>query len=176
VAEVTGPRVGVGEIRRREVAVPTARRLGSFVAWWVLLMSLWVLLDDSIALGELLAGAGAAALAALLAELVHHQASTQFRFRIGWMVPALLLPAQVGRDLIVVSRALWRKLAHGEDPQGGFRELPVRYGDDSPEGVTRRALLAVGHSVAPNSFVLGLDQERDVMVVHQLVADKRRGG
>jgi hypothetical protein len=30
-------------------------------------------------------------------------------------------------------------------------------------------LLVGGRSVAPNSFVLGLDAERDVMVVHQLV-------
>ena len=42
--------------------------------WWVLLMSFWVILDDSIAADELLAGAGAAALGRLLAELAFHQA------------------------------------------------------------------------------------------------------
>lgn len=173
--ELTGPLAAAGETERREVPVPAARRVGSFVVWWVLLMSLWVLLDDSIALAELLAGAGAAALGAGLAELVQYQAATQFRMRIEWLVPALLLPAQVGRDLIVVSRALWRRLVHGDVPEGGFRELPVRFGDDSPEGVTRRALLVAGRSVAPNSFVLGLDRERGVMVVHQLVADTPRG-
>lgn len=175
VPELTGPLAGAGEARRREVPVSLARRVGSWVLWWVLLMSLWVLLDNSIALAELLAGAGAAALGAFLAELVQYQAATQFRMRIEWLVPTLLLPAQVGRDLIVVSRALWRKLVHGEEPESAFRELPVRYGDDSPEGVTRRALLVAGRSIAPNSFVLGLDRERDVMVVHRLVPDKPRG-
>lgn len=175
VAELTGPLAGAGETRPRMTPVPAARRVGSFVVWWILLMSLWVLLDDSIALAELLAGAGAAALGAVLAELVQYQASTQFRMRIGWLVPALLLPGQVVRDLVVVSRALWRRIVHGEQPDSDVRELPVRFGDDTPEGVTRRALLVVGRSIAPNSFVLGLDQERDVMVVHQLVADKPRG-
>lgn len=172
--ELTGPLAGAGESRRREAPVPAARRVGSFVVWWVLLMSLWVLLDDSIAMAELLAGAGAAALGAVLAELAQYQAATQFRMRLRWLLPALVLPAQVGRDLIVVTRALWRRLVHGEKPESGFRELPARFGDDSPQGVTRRALLTAGRSIAPNSFVLGLDRERDVMVVHQLVADKPR--
>ena len=137
--------------------------------WWVLLMSFWVILDDSIALDELLAGAAAAVLAATLAELVGHQAATRFRMRAGWVVPALGLPGQVVRDTVVVFAALWRRLAHGEQPPSGFREIPARFGDDSDEGVTRRVLLVGGRSVAPNTFVLGIDKERDVMVVHQLV-------
>jgi hypothetical protein len=40
------------------------------------MMSFWVMLDDSINTGELLAGAGAAALAAFFAELVSYQAAT----------------------------------------------------------------------------------------------------
>ena len=112
-------------------------------------MSFWVILDDSIALDELLAGAGAAALAATLAELVGHQAATRFRMRAGWVVPALGLPGQVVRDTVVVFAALWRRLAHGEQPPSGFREIPARFGDDSDEGVTRRVLLVGGRSVAP---------------------------
>jgi hypothetical protein len=33
-------------------------------------------------------------------------------------------------------------------------------------------LLVGGRSVAPNTFVLGIDRERSVMVVHQLVASE----
>jgi multisubunit Na+/H+ antiporter MnhE subunit len=146
-----------------------ARRIGAWVAWWVLLMSFWVILDDSIALDELLAGAGAAALGAFLAELAGHQAAARFRMRIEWLVPALNLPVQVARDTVIVFAALWRRLAHGTPPPSGFREVPVRYGGDSAEERTRRVLLIGGRSVAPNSFVLGIDRERAVMVIHQLV-------
>ena len=55
-----------------------------------------------------------------------------------------------------------------------FIELPVRYGDDTPLGVTRRVLLIGATSLAPNTFVLGIDPERDVMVVHQLVPEASR--
>ena len=40
-------------------------------------------------------------------------------------------------------------------------------------------LLIGGRSLAPNTFVLGIDPERDVMVVHELVshrpAEQRKG-
>jgi multisubunit Na+/H+ antiporter MnhE subunit len=147
------------------------RRAGAWLVWWILLMSFWVILDNSIESDELLAGAGAAALGAFLAELAFHQAATRFRVRIEWLVPALGLPGQVARDTAIVFAALWRRLARGEEPDSGFRELPVRYGNDTPQGVTRRVLLVGGRSLAPNSFVLGIDSGRDVMVIHQLVTN-----
>lgn len=168
---MTGPLAG--EPRKRQRNLPAARRVGSWLAWWVLMMSFWVMIDNSVETDELLAGAGAAALAAVFAELVTYQAATRFRMRIGWLGPALRLPGQVAGDTIIVYRALWRRLVHGEQPPSAFLELPARFGDDTPEGMTRRTLLVGGTSLAPNTFVLGLDRERDVMVVHRLVAGTR---
>jgi multisubunit Na+/H+ antiporter MnhE subunit len=165
---MTGPLAG--EPRERRYEAPIARRVGSWLVWWVLMMSFWVMIDDSINTDELLAGAGAAALAASLAELVTYQAAARFRMRIEWLVPALRLPGQVAQDMITVYAALWRRLVRGEQPPSAFLQLPARFGDDSPEGVTRRVLLIGGQSVAPNTFVLGMDQDLDVMVVHRLVS------
>jgi multisubunit Na+/H+ antiporter MnhE subunit len=167
--KLSGPLVG--RRRRRQHEVPVVGRVGAWLVWWVLLMSLWVIVDDSIARDELLAGAGAAAVAAFLAELVTHQAATRFRMRVGWMVPALSLPGEVARDTVIVFAALWRRLARGEQPPSGFREIPARFGGASDEDVARRVLLIGGRSVAPNTFVLGIDPERNVMVVHQLVVN-----
>ena len=102
-----------GEPRERALDLPRARRVGSWLIWWVLMMSFWVILDDSIATDELLAGAGAAALAALLAELVTYQAASRFRMRISWLVPALRLPGEVAVDMVIVYAALWRRLEIG---------------------------------------------------------------
>ncbi len=151
---------------------PLARRAGAWVTWWVLLMSFWVILDDSIATDELLAGAGAAALAAFLAELVTYQAGVRMRIRAGWLVRAIRLPGQVARDTVLVFAALWRRLARGEEPSSGFRQLPVRYGNDTAEGKVRRTLLIGGVSLAPNSIAVGLDREAGTMVIHQLVVNE----
>ena len=149
-----------------------ARRASVWLAWWVLLMSFWVILDDSIALDELVAGASAAALAAFLTELVTYQAAVRVRMRTGWLARAAELPGQVAGDTVIVFAALWRRLAHGEQPPSGFRVLPVRYGDDTAAGLTRRVLLVGGNSIAPNSVVLGIDKDRGVMVIHQLVVSE----
>jgi multisubunit Na+/H+ antiporter MnhE subunit len=165
-----------GEPKRRGnrgQPAPTARhRAATWLAWWVLLMSLWVAVDDSLQSDELLAGAGAAALAALAAEIASHQAATRFEIRVGWLARAFRLPGEVAHDTWIVFAALARTLATRRPPSGGFRELPVRYGDDTPLGMTRRVLLTGAYSLAPNKFVLGLDEERDVMVVHELVTDR----
>ena len=170
--ELSGPRAGQRHRRQREV--PVGGRAATWLGWWVLLLSFWVILDDSIAPDELLAGAGAAALAAFLAELVSYQAATQLRMRVEWLLPALSLPGQVARDTVIVFAALGRRLLRGEQPPSGFREIPVPFGGPGDEGVTRRALLVGGRSVAPNTFVLGIDSERNVMIVHQLVPNEGR--
>jgi multisubunit Na+/H+ antiporter MnhE subunit len=159
----------------RETHVPAARRVAAWIGWWIAGMSFWVMLDDSTQFDETLAGAGAAALAALVAEMATYQAAARLKIRAEWFVPALRLPGQVAGDLITVFGALWRKLARGEQPHSAFATIPVRYGDDTTEGVTRRVLMIGGRSLAPNTFVLGIDKDLGVMVVHQLEAKSGEG-
>jgi multisubunit Na+/H+ antiporter MnhE subunit len=154
---------------RRPARTPAARRAGAWLVWWVLLMSFWVILDDSLEPDELLAGAGAAALGATLAELASHQSDLRFRIRMEWITRLFRLPVQVARDTRVVFAALWRRLAHGEEPHSGFRAVPVGTRGGSEEERSRRVLLVWERSVAPNSFALGIDDDKDVMVVHHLV-------
>jgi multisubunit Na+/H+ antiporter MnhE subunit len=153
----------------------TARRAGAWLAWWALLLAFWVVLDYSTERNEVLAGAAAAAIGAFLAELVMRAAGVRLRMRARWLRPARRLPWQVVTDTAAVFAALWRRLARGEEPASGFRELSARHGGDGPGDLTRRVLLTGGRSFTPNAFVLGIDPERDVMVVHQLVgADAAR--
>jgi multisubunit Na+/H+ antiporter MnhE subunit len=147
-----------------------SRRVITWLTWWVLMMSLWVAIDDSVRSDELLAGAAAAALAAAAAEAVGHQARTRYTIRPAWLPAALRLPGQVAQETLIVFAVLARTIARRQPPpRGAFTEVPVRYGDDSPPGVTRRVLLTGARSLAPNAFVLGIDRERDVMIVHELV-------
>jgi hypothetical protein len=108
-----GPLAGEPRERAPQDRRPAAR-VGAWLAWWVVLMSFWVMLDDSLATDELLAGAGAAAIAALIAELASYQAAVRFRMRFEWLVPALRLPGQVAGDTVTVYAALWRLLTRGD--------------------------------------------------------------
>jgi multisubunit Na+/H+ antiporter MnhE subunit len=133
-------------------------------------MAFWVWADDSLALAELLAGAGAAAIGASVAELVQHQSATHFRPRAEWVAPALRLPMKLVKDTALVAKVLWARIVHGQDPPSAFRAVPVRGGGSSPEDVTRRVLMIAGMSFTPNTFALGIDSEHGLMFVHQLVS------
>lgn len=178
--QTTGPRAGEprerAELRRQLGGHHVLAHTLGWLTWWVLMMSFWVAIDDSFATDELLAGAGAAALAALAAEVITYQAAIRFLMRPGWLLPALRLPADVARDTWIVFAALARMLARRQPPHSDFTELPVRYGETSALGQSRRVLLTGGRSLAPNMLVLGIDAERDVMVVHRLVSDGDDGG
>ncbi|MGH3170959.1 MAG: Na+/H+ antiporter subunit E [Trebonia sp.] len=175
------PRPFAGEPARRalrrdrrpsESRIALARRRAlTWLAWWVLMMAFWVMIDDSLQFDELLAGAGAAAISAFAAEAVAYQADIRIRVRPGWRAAAEVfrLPGHVARDTLIVFGALVRTLVTGRPPDGGFAEVPVDYGEDTPFGESKRVLLIGARSLAPNTFVLGLDSERDVMVVHHLV-------
>lgn len=69
--------------------------------------------------------------------------------------------------------ALARLLLHGEQPDSEFAEIGERYGGETPLDQTRRVLLIGSRSLAPNMFVLGMDPQTDVMVVHRLVSPDR---
>jgi multisubunit Na+/H+ antiporter MnhE subunit len=172
---VSGPLAGAGDPRRREQERALPGRVGSWLMWWVLLMALWIALDYSLDVAELLVGAGVAAVGAFAAELVAHQTDSHFRMRIRWLIPLWRLPGQVIRDTVIVFVAWGRLLIRGEQPASGFLEVPTAWGDESPAGASRRVLLVGATSVAPNTIVAGMDRERAVMVVHHLVLPAWRG-
>ena len=81
-----------------------AGRVGSWLAWWALLTAIWIILDWSLDVAELLVGAGVAAAGAVAAELVGHKTGSHFRARINWLLPLLRLPGQVIRDTVIPER------------------------------------------------------------------------
>ena len=137
-------------------------------------MSLWVAVDDSFESDELLVGAGVAAVrrAGRRAGRPPGGCPAPDQGRAGCSGRSRL-PGQVVQQTFLVFAALAAALfTKAPPPRGRFRELPVRYGDDTPLGVTRRVLLTGARSLAPNEFVLGIDAERDVMITHQLVEER----
>jgi multisubunit Na+/H+ antiporter MnhE subunit len=162
--------------RRRAVSRFAISRFAvSWFAWWALMMAFWVAIDDSLRADELIVGAVAAALAAAAAAGVARLAQVRAGFKAAWLPAAvagvLELPGRVAQETLAVFAALAKTLAPGgEPPSGGFLEIPVRYGDDSPAGVTRRILLTGAKSLAPNAIACDFDAERDVMIVHELVS------
>jgi multisubunit Na+/H+ antiporter MnhE subunit len=159
-----------------------ARRVGrrgaarAWIAWWLLLAALWLLLIDNTDAADIAAGALAAAIAATASVLVRGQRATTLRFRARWLrvLPALL--ASVARDLPAVARVVWARGVLRRPERGELVEIPFAAVGDDPEAAARRVLALTLGSVAPGTGVLDVDVERRLLRAHRLVAsgDARR--
>jgi multisubunit Na+/H+ antiporter MnhE subunit len=128
-------------------------------------MAAWLLLTLTIDPVEVAAGAVAAAIAATVAELVRVQDLQTIRVRPRWLLRTLRLP----RAILVDS---WKVLATllSRPPKSAFFALPLDPGDDDdPYAAGRRALITAAISVTPNTYVVGIDADRNLILVHQLV-------
>jgi multisubunit Na+/H+ antiporter MnhE subunit len=131
--------------------------------------ALWVLLVDGVDEPNLLTGAVCALGAAALSTVVYSVREERPRLRPSMLRrfyrPLLLLVT----DTIRVTSALVGKLVLRRNIQGTFRA--VRYGATSADGddLARRALTEWATSLAPNRYAIGIDRQRNILIVHELV-------
>ncbi|MGI8493035.1 MAG: monovalent cation/H+ antiporter complex subunit F, partial [Acidimicrobiales bacterium] len=127
-------------------------------------------LDYTLAVPELLAGALAAGLGATTAVVARARLRISWRWlRLAWRPAAQMLP-----DTVMLIVALWRRLVRRREVTGSLRVLRFDAGGDGPTDAARRGLAEAAGSLAPNTYVVGVDRDADVIVVHQLVATGRR--
>lgn len=142
-------------------------------SWWVVFFVVYMLLAGVLVTAELILGAAAAALAASVAELVRVQDARQFRPRLRWVLRAWRLPRAAVGDCRIVLGALWRRAVRGEEVSGAFRAFSFPVAGSGARAAGRRALLNAALSFSPNTYVVGIDEEREQVLVHQLVPSPR---
>jgi multisubunit Na+/H+ antiporter MnhE subunit len=136
-------------------------RAGYWLAGTALLFVLWLLFAGRDP-HELIAGAGAAALAAMAVEAVRGTEHPQFLPAIAWVLRAWRLPGQILRDCWL----LLRNLTTGRD--GRFVREPFDAGGDDARSAAHRALETLYRTLPPNSIVIGIDRERHELLLHVL--------
>jgi multisubunit Na+/H+ antiporter MnhE subunit len=149
------------------------RSLLFLLAWWPLLFGLWVLLLGTRSLAELLVGAVCAVIAVVGAETVRHGSGARFSGRAAWVLPVLRVPARVVVDSAVVFAALAERLVVRRRLVGALEPIHFEAGGDHPRSAARRALAIWLASAPPNTVALGIDETRDVLLVHRLAATRR---
>src|SRR5829696_567589 len=134
-----------------------------WLAWWTLSAGLWLALVDNTVVAELAAGAVAAALAATGAVAVRRDPPR--RPPPGWLRFTARAAVSVVAGVGPLATALVRRGIGRRSERGRIVELPFdRAGDDR-----WRSLAEALASAGPNAVVLGVDRERRVLRVHQLV-------
>ncbi len=160
--------------RRRRMPPGPRGRVVAWLAWFAALNLLWLVFISAWVLEEAILGVFASAVAATAAEAVREQGVAGFRFRVRWLWRARVLPWRTVRESGVVLAALWRQVTARGPVRGKFRVVPVTLPDDPYEQAAKRALLTAGESFSPNSYVLTIDNRRNLMLTHELLPDERR--
>jgi multisubunit Na+/H+ antiporter MnhE subunit len=144
----------------------------SWALWWLALFGLWVVMEGTNEAMELAAGAGAAALAASLLELVRRQGLLRLAPDIAAVASAARLPTRILREFWILSVSLALELAGIRRIRSAWVAVPFEAGGDDPLSAGNRALRPLIDNVTPLTIVADVDRDRDVALKHDLVPSR----
>jgi multisubunit Na+/H+ antiporter MnhE subunit len=140
-----------------------------FVAGWIALFWGWLLLVGEWNRTEWIAASVVATVAGGLGEVAARRARVRPSLPSRWIARAWSVPHMVVVDFAIVMWALGASLVRREVVRGRFvrRDFPVVGTDPRSQGI--RAWAAVAATFSPNAYVVDLDREERVALVHDLV-------
>jgi hypothetical protein len=145
------------------------RRAAAWSAAWVCAAALYLLLIDTTSLPELIVLAGAAAIAATGFELAREQQTAGgLSARLRWFATLYRPLVKTPSDIAVVTGLALRQLVRPRQVNGTFRAVRFSCGPDHDIEIGRRALAEAFGSFAPNTIIVGVDVERELILGHQL--------
>jgi len=144
----------------------------AFVLWWIVLFWLWLWLVGQWDGIELVSAATAATIGACAALVVHAQRLVGFRFRGAWLAEAASVPYQVVVDFGIITWALVRTVVRRRPATGRFVVRRIEAGGAGPVSAGRRAFVTVAATFSPNAYVIDIDDEHDLVLLHDLVPNR----
>ena len=151
----------------------TLRSLAGFTLGVVLAAAFYLVLIDTVDLPEVYAAIGAVLLAGAGYEAARRQGLAEARISPRWLAGGWRVLVSIPRQIAWLSWQAVAQLLAPRQKRGRLRAVPFRAGGDGSRDVGRRALAEGLGSLAPNTIVLGIDSEHDLLLVHQL---HRNGG
>jgi hypothetical protein len=141
---------------------------------WILVLGVLIgggfyfLLIDTASLPELYALAGVALGCAIAFELAREQGFVEAQIVPWWLLSGWRVIGKIPLDIALLC---WEALVQVVAPRparGTFRATEFGATSDTPGDTGRRALSEWMGSLSPNTIVIGIDSERDLVLVHQL--------
>jgi hypothetical protein len=145
------------------------RHVLAWIAWWLVLFWLWLALAGEWNRAELVAAALTAAAAATVGEVARTRLRGQARVSASDLAGALRIPGSVVVDFGILVRVLAESAVRRKVVRGSFVARQVDPGGDDPSGTGHRAWLEYAATISPNAYVVAIDRESELALVHDLV-------
>jgi multisubunit Na+/H+ antiporter MnhE subunit len=138
------------------------------VVEWAFLMLIWLLLVGKLEWAETWMGVAASAMAATAATIVNRKHFAPFYPETRWIFEAWRLPGYLIADAVLIYAALFEFMFSRKQVGSRIHCVPFRSGGSDERSATRRALATILTTLPPNYLVIGIDQEQNLMLVHQI--------
>jgi hypothetical protein len=149
------------------------RSLAAASVGFALAAAFYMALIDTVDLPELYAAIAAVLLGGGAYEAARRQGIAEARLSVRWLGRSGRVVASVPQQIVWVSGEALAQLVRPQQARGTLRAVPFRTGGEGSDDVGRRALAEALGSVPPNTLVIGIDPDHDLLLVHQL---RRAGG
>lgn len=140
----------------------------AWVAWWLPLFWLWLLLAGDWNRIEIIAAACGATVAATIGEIARTRAGVAPRIPLRWVGRAWSVPHQIVVDFWIITVTLARSLVRRRIVRGEYRAHPF----PAREGMGVRAWAGWAAQFSPNAYVVEIDPKRELVLVHDLVPNR----
>ncbi|HEX3329612.1 MAG TPA: hypothetical protein VHS27_06805 [Gaiellales bacterium] len=151
-----------------------ANAVGAWLCWWVGCFWLWMLHVGQWDRIDAAAGAATAVVAATIAERARRAAKVHPRVALGPFKRSLTMPLIVFADFAVVTYALAVSIARRRVVRGRYLARDFRAGPKTtPEGAAHRAWTVLLAGYSPNAYVIDIDPDENVVLIHDLVPWRR---
>jgi hypothetical protein len=150
-----------------------ARAVMGLVLLWLGLVLAWLLFTTTLASSDVIAGLVAAVFGTVATVVVRRQRPVRFSAPLAWLRPVWRLPGRVVSDSWRVFAALILHLA-GRRAVGRFRTEPFP-GGRGTRAASRRVLATAAWSLPPCSYVVGFDEDDDLVLLHDFPGVRSEG-
>lgn len=139
-------------------------------ALWIVFFGLYLFFAAPVSSSELIAGAPSAAAITAFALLYRRSEETWMDLRAPWLRVILHSLGAIPGDVLRLGGAFLQSFWQEPRSQIGLpTHQPFRQGTDTAANATRRAMVVLGTSLAPNGYVLMMPQGSETLVLHRLV-------
>lgn len=128
----------------------------------IIFVGLWLLFVFQITPSELIAGAASAIIAFIAALAATRAVPLPFRPSASWFKNSWRIPGMVLQDTLILVKHLWTP------PHSSFENVQLRPPRDQDEGHAQRTIALIEVSMCPNTVVVHIDEEQQIMSIHNL--------
>jgi multisubunit Na+/H+ antiporter MnhE subunit len=144
------------------------RRVGVVALGVLLGGAFYLVLIDTTSLPELYVLAGAALLAGIAFAVSREEGLAEASISPAMLARSWRAIVRIPLEIVIVSWEALLQLTQLAPVRGAFRATPFEAVGEQRHDVGRRALAQAFGSLPPNTIVIGVDDERKLLLVHQL--------